>query len=110
LVWLARAPIFGSRNQVRRQIQLPQYLSGPGCLIAGNAYPHAHITQRRHAGSHVRIKIILAKPFWLARVGTPRALSIEAEARAEVLECIPVVHPQGNDRTEYRREGVARYA
>ena len=38
------------------------------------------------------------------------ALSIETEARTEILECIPVIHPQGNDRAEYRREGVTRHA
>jgi len=110
LVWLVRAPILGSRNQVCRQIQLPQYISGPRCLIAGNAHPDAHITQRRHARPHVRIKITFSKPLWLARVRTPQTLSIETEARAEILECIPVIQPQGNDRTEYRREGMTRHA
>jgi hypothetical protein len=54
---LGRAPILPRRNQVSRQIQPPQYPSGPRSLIAGNAAPHAHGTQRRHARPHIGIKI-----------------------------------------------------
>ena len=43
-------------------------------------------------------------------VYTPDAFVVELEARSEILERIPVIHPKGNDRAKYRRECVTRHA
>jgi len=110
LIWLARAPLFRRCDHVSRQVEFPQYLSGTQCLITGDTHPYTHAPQRCQAWPHVWIQIILAKPFRLANVSAPRALSVQVEARAKILKDFPVIHAQGNDRTEYRGKRMAGYA
>jgi hypothetical protein len=63
----------------------------PGCLISRHPDPHAHILQRGHRRTRVRVQITLAERLWLSRIGAPCALGRKVEPRPEILERLPVI-------------------
>ena len=100
---LDRIPVIGCRDHVRRHSASARsrQAATSGCPPPP---PYAHLAQRRHRLPCVRVQIALAERLRLSCTSAPRALGGQVKAGPEVLERLPVIHPERDHSAEHRRE------